>query len=217
MAGALVQPLGGFSLVGVAGLGLILTMGWRLTWQARANRQSSLDLIAPVLPGIAIFMLLCVLSLPGTANWALMLMWLAFFTSEAVWWWTAYAACNHSTAGRTAFETVAARRTEIVEVESRQKNLPDEVFQQVTRCRHEEQERVTVLLRTPFAVGQRVAVAHVAFCPPLDGIPDFSAEVTDGPDATVAFTNIQSFGLRLEVRLEEPADEACSIVVEVAG
>ncbi|MFN0019127.1 MAG: hypothetical protein ACKVP0_12760 [Pirellulaceae bacterium] len=215
IAGALVQPLSGLSLMGVAGLGLMLKTGWRLAWRARGNRQSSLDLIAPVLPGIGMFVLLSVLSLPATPNWALMLTWLAFFTSEAVWWWTSYAAHNRPIAGRS--QVVTARRTELVEVDSLRGTLLGEIFQQITRCRDGEVERVMVLLRTPFAVGQRVAVTHVAFCPPLDDIPDLAAEVTDGPDATVTLTNIQSFGLRLEVRLEEPADEACAIVVEVAG
>ena len=34
---------------------------------------------------------------------------------------------------------------------------------------------------------------------------------------TVTITNPQTFGARLEVRLDEPVDEACTVVVEVEG
>lgn len=217
-AGALVQPLEGLSLVGVVGFGLALTSGWRLGWQACGKRQSSWELIAPAIPGGAFFLLLCVLSLPGTASWALMLTWLSFFTCEAAWWWAAYSV-NRRPAPPPL--TVQTRVSELATDEhaelSRESSPSGDVVQQITRIRDGEQERIAVLLRTAFAVGQRVAVAHVAFCPPLSGNPDFAAETTDGPDATVVLTNIQSFGLRLEVRLEEPAEMVCYVVVEVAG
>ena len=217
IAGALVDPLGGFSLVGVVGFGLALTAGWRLGWQACGRRQSSWDLIAPAIPGFALFMLLCVLSHPGTASWALMLTWLAFFTCEAAWWWAAYSANRQPAVRRMASQTGIAEPAEEVEVGRGQFAMSSDVFQQITRSREGDQERVAVMIRTSFAVGQRVAVAHVAFCPPLEGIPNIASEVTNGPDATITLTNIQCYGLRLEVRLEEPAEEACTIVVEVAG
>ena len=217
MAGALVQPLGGFSLAGVAGVGLLLTVGWRLGWQARGRQESSLALVAPALPGAALFMLLCVLSLPGTASWALMLTWLAFLTGEAAWWWKAYSSHRQPVAHRSMSPSIVAEPIEENHLKSGEESLPKDVFQQLTRYREGEQERVAVLLRIPFAAGQRVAVAHVAFCPPLCGVPELAAEVTEGHSASVAITNPQSFGARLEVRLEEPAREACAVVVEVEG
>jgi hypothetical protein len=218
MAGALVQPLGGLSLIGVVGFGLALTAGWRRGWQVCGRRQSSLDLIAPAIPGFALFLLLCVLSLPGTASWALMLTWLAFFTCEAAWWWAAYSANRQPAVRRMASQTGVAEPAVEIEIESGQVALPNDVFQQITRCRDaEELERISIQLRIAFAVGQRVAVAHVAFCPPLGGLPDLAAEVMNGPDAMVTITNTQTFGVRLEVRLEEPADEACHVVVEIEG
>ena len=41
IAGALVQPLGGFSLVGIVGLGLLLAVGWRLggAWGGTCNQS----------------------------------------------------------------------------------------------------------------------------------------------------------------------------------
>lgn len=217
MAGALVQPLGGLPLVGVAALSMALAAGWRLGWQARCRRQSPWDLMVPVLPGFALFMLLCVLSLPGTKSWGLMLTWLAFFTSEAAWWWAAYSANKEPTGRPIPSQTLVAEPAAELRVGSGPEILPSDVFQQITRYRDGEQERIAVLLRPAFAIGQRVAVAHISFCPPLGGIPDLAAEATEGPDATVTITNVQTFGLRLEIRLEEPADERCDVMVELAG
>lgn len=216
MAGALVQPLEGFSLLAVAGLAILLGLGWRLGWQARGRQESTLALVAPVLPGVALLMLLCALSLPGTASWALMLTWLAFLTGEAAWWWTAYSALKHPVAQSSVPPRTVAEPAEN-EVETGDGSLPKDVFQQIIRIREREQERVAVMLRISFAPGQRTAVAHVAFCPPLGGVPELLAEVTEGPSATVAITNPQSYGARLEVRLEEVAGEACVVGVEVEG
>jgi hypothetical protein len=217
MAGALVQPLEGFSLVGIVGLGLLLVASWRLGWQARGRPIGSWALAAPVLPGIALFLLLCVLSLPGTTNWALMLTWLAFFSAEAGWWWSAYSSQRTLAAPRSVPPAVAPERTAQPLIANDQGSLPENVFQQITRTREADQERVAVMLRIPFAAGQRMEVAHVAFCPPLCGIPELAAEATDGPSATVTITNPQSFGARLEVRLDEAAEEACTVVAEAEG
>jgi hypothetical protein len=217
MAGALVQPLGGLELVAVASLGLLLTTGWRLGWQARGSSKSSLARAAPALPGIALFLLLCVLTLPGTAPWALMLTWLSFLAGETVWWWTAYATLRPPATRGTVPPGSIFQPAAVDHDASNESPLPSDLFQQITRYQEGEQERVAVMLRISFSAGQRVAVAHVAFCPPLFGITQLAAETTDGPSATVAITHSQSFGVRLEVRLEEPADEVCAVVVEVEG
>lgn len=215
--GALVLPLGGLSLVGVAGTGLILVGIWRLGWQARGNGETYLAPAAPVLPGAALFLLLCALSLPGTANWALMLTWLAFFTCEAAWWWAAYSANKQRVTGHAAPPSVPRNTPAAAESEPCDEPVGENVFQQITRSREGELERISAQLRLAFSVGQRVAVTHLAFCPPLAEVPELEAEVTDGPDASVALTNVQTFGLRLEVKLPEPMDEPCSVTVDVAG
>lgn len=217
VTGALAQPLGGFSLVGVAGLGLVLVGAWRLGWQARGSRHSYLAQAVPVLPGVSLFLLICVLSLPGTVNWALMLSWLAFFTCEAAWWWAAYSANKQLPARSRVSLSVPVDSTAEAEAENCDALVNGDVFQQITRSRDGELEHISALLRLTFSAGQRVAVSHLAFCPPLAEAPELEAEVTDGPDAAVTLTNIQTFGLRLELRLQEPVDETCEVMVEVAG
>ncbi len=70
--------------------------------------------------------------------------------------------------------------------------------------------------RVAFAAGQRHAAAHIAICPPLGAVPTCYAEVGDGPEASVKVTGAMPFGVRLEVKLETPADEPADIVVEYA-
>ena len=216
VAGGLVQPLGGFSMVAVTALGLLLATGWRKGWLARGKQESTLSLLALAIPGFAAFLMLCVLSLPGTANWALMLSWLGFFTAEAVWWWLAYLELRPPVA-RSPVQPSNVTQVVPGETELAEAPLSHEVFQQITRTREGDAERIAVSLRVSFAAGQRVAVEHVAFCPPLRGIPKLAAEALDGPSATVSLTSIQPFGIRLEIRLDEPADEGCEVLVEVSG
>lgn len=217
VTGALVQPLGGLSLVGVAGLGLTLVGAWRLGWQATGSRETFLAPAAPVLPGVALFLLLCALSLPGTANWAMMLSWLAFFSCEAAWWWATYSANQQQFARRALSPLIPTETTAAAETQDCDESVDSNVFQQITRSYQGEWERIAARMRLAFSVGQRVAVTHIAFCPPLASAPELEAEVTDGPDAAVSLTNVQTFGLRMEVRLSEPMDEPCSVTIDIAG
>ena len=245
LAGALVQPLGGISLLAVASCGVLLAFGWRAGWVIKGRAEAvplrqlmrrefwrtpvptrgrnSLTALPLAIPGMAVFMLLCVLSLPGTPGWALMLTWLGFLVCETGWWWLAYLGTKtphvaRPTEARSAAAILAPpAMTALDEEEIEEVPLPDSVFQQVTRSRDGDLERIAAHLRVEFAAGQRLAVAHVAFCPPLATIPDVAVEVTDGPDAAVNLTLIQPFGLRLEVRLEEPLDEPCEVTMEIIG
>ena len=69
-------------------------------------------------------------------------------------------------------------------------------------------------VRVDFAAGQRHAASHVAICPPLERNPTCYAESVDGPDASVKITQAMSYGVRLEVKLAEAAEEPASVIVE---
>lgn len=199
IAGGMETPLSGslFLLVAVASVGL--------AWGLRLLGQSSSALGHPALLAIAAsltqLLLLSTLSLVGTPIWGLMLGWLLFLASEAGWWWSLY--------NRTLVQTSpppSAPTTAPAEPTS----LPN-VIQQLTRARADHGESIIGILRADFAAGQRLAVLHVAFCPPLEAVPEVSLEVQEGPDAVLKATLIQSFGLRMEVRLEDTPDESCSV------
>jgi hypothetical protein len=72
-------------------------------------------------------------------------------------------------------------------------------------------------LRAEFAAGQRNATLHVGFCPPLAALPRIELETGEGPDAEVKVAQAFTHGARLEVRLSEPAEDACSVLVELTA
>lgn len=92
------------------------------------------------------------------------------------------------------------------------------VLQEFVRTRTSDGvETVRGTLSADFAVGQRHATLHVGFCPPLEGLPELEVELVDGPDAAIKVTQALAHGAQLELRLAEPADEPCRVVVEFSA
>ena len=77
-------------------------------------------------------------------------------------------------------------------------------------------ETIEGLLRVRVARGQRHATAHVAICPPLERVGECYAEPCDGPPASVKVAQVLCYGVRFEIKLDEPPDEPASVVVEFA-
>jgi hypothetical protein len=105
-------------------------------------------------------------------------------------------------------------------------------LQEVVRMREGDGvEMVRARLRAEFAAGQRQAVLHVGFCPPLDGAPIVEAAVASSEPAVAPGADasgwvgeaevrvVQAFchGARLEVRLAEPAKGECAVMVAVSA
>jgi hypothetical protein len=91
-------------------------------------------------------------------------------------------------------------------------------LQRVLRVREEGgAEAVHARLVAEFATGQRQATLHVAFCPPLERVPVIEMEVVDGPEAELKAGAAYCHGARVEVRLGEPAEEECAVVVEMVA
>lgn len=57
-----------------------------------------------------------------------------------------------------------------------------------------------------FAAGQKQAVVHLSFCPPLPGIPDIECEPLDGPDVRWKLAVVQPYGVRIDVQRSGPCD-----------
>jgi hypothetical protein len=93
-----------------------------------------------------------------------------------------------------------------------------EPLQQLTRVRSAEGvESIHGTLHAEFAAGQRHVTLHAGFCPPLEGLPAIEVEVVDGPDATAKVVQAFAHGARFELRLAEPAEEACRVAIEFAA
>ena len=96
--------------------------------------------------------------------------------------------------------------------------LNADVLQQLFRVRDEQGvEAVYGSVAADFAPGQRHAVLHVGFCPPLQRTPTIEAEPCAGPDARVKVLQSFAHGVRLEVRLNEPARQPCRVTVDLAA
>lgn len=62
----------------------------------------------------------------------------------------------------------------------------------------------------------RTAHAHVGFCPPFAETPVVTVTTDyDGVEATITAAEVLPWGVRIECRLEEPAEEPFEIPVDV--
>jgi hypothetical protein len=74
-------------------------------------------------------------------------------------------------------------------------------------------EIVEGTVRISFRVGERTAVAHVSFVPPLAERPRAECQVLSDFDGRVRIGLSQAYGLRIEARRSEPASAATDVVV----
>jgi hypothetical protein len=78
-------------------------------------------------------------------------------------------------------------------------------------------EQVQGWVALDFVPGQRQQVAHVAFCPPFERVPNVQAALHDEPAASAARISVTQAlpqGARIEVRLVGPAPAARRQIVE---
>lgn len=94
----------------------------------------------------------------------------------------------------------------------------DSCLQQVYRVREEDgTESVYATLVAEFAADQRNSSVHVGFCPPLEYLPEIEAEPCSGPPCQVKVVQAFAHGVRLDLRLESPAEEPFQLTVDLAA
>jgi hypothetical protein len=131
------------------------------------------------------------LSLPGTSPAGLAALWGIVAVGEGGWW------------------LLHLRRLPAA------RDIADApwIVQQARRDRHGDgRERVVGWMRVDMPAGQRVAQAHVAFCPPLEEAPAIELRQTSGPAARLKLGQALAYGARFELKLPEPGP--ASIVLE---
>lgn len=74
-------------------------------------------------------------------------------------------------------------------------------------------EQVEGWVRVDFAPGLRETVVHVAFCPPLSGIPQIETEDLEGSGVEIRVAAAFAFGARLSVRRSGDLSEAATVRV----
>ena len=220
--GALGQPL---SPAVLGGLGVLLVVAalvfrraWADPWASRGIRYAVWSA-----PSVVLLCWLLGVTLEGTDAFGAML-FVGLLVAEEGWSW-----------GRLGTASEHPRRPEPIErpVADRQvaapsplerfageaaaiaADEPDEsVSQHVVRRREDDGEVIEGWTRIELAATERHATAHVAICPPLSRVPQCYAEQMDGPPARLKVAQVLAYGVRFEIKLEEPAEEPTSVVIE---
>jgi hypothetical protein len=75
-------------------------------------------------------------------------------------------------------------------------------------------ERIEGGVAVHFAAGERQAVAHLAFCPPLEAVPEVHCEAADGEAVRLRVSGVQPWGARIEVKRSGGCGKAATVQVE---
>lgn len=119
--------------------------------------------------------------------------------------------------GGPNFSVEPARRgaSTTVAVNSSDRSFDQEASQQYSRWTDEAGcERIAGRIAERIEPGQRHVALHVAFCPPLERLPEFECEQVAGPEAELSVGLVETFGVRIDARLRQMAEKEERIAVE---
>jgi hypothetical protein len=123
-----------------------------------------------------------------------------------------------STSDSTSHRISDSPTSEIIVTDSLTQEEDEQLLQQLFRVRNQAgQETIYGTLRADFKKGQRNVSLHVGFCPPLPHPPQVEAEPVDGPAATLKVVHALAHGTRLDLRLDQPANRECHVLVDLAA
>jgi hypothetical protein len=204
LAGALGTPLGPFQLLVAAGLLAGLTRFAR--GPAPTGRPGAAGL--PV--SLAMLAIAASFSLSGGNSFALLVFW-AVIAGEECWAWRGLAPARR--APKAKLPTVPPPAGDTLEDTGPSEPATDVLQQLTLRATAEGAQELSGWLRIKLAAGQRTGSLHVAFCPSFDCSPQVQAEAVSGPDCRVKASQVLPYGARLDVKLDEPAEEGESVLV----
>jgi len=227
VSGGIVEPLPpgmaiALSFTLAAGAALVRAAGM-FSWLTDLNRiDRQVAWILFVCPGLASFVTAMAAAVPAASQATDAVLFvplsLAEVLSLAVGAWT----IRHSdwVARRLCFRASSTGlrkhrlRTRLVDHSGSEEMLPRGVSQRLVRRRLADGlDCCEGMVRIAFAPGQRTEVLHVAFCPPLEGTPRWTATVVDGPALTIKQVQVFPHGARAEVRLGQLASEPVQSVL----
>lgn len=249
LAGAPLEPLAPVGMVAAAGIGWLLGMLGRAAWWGAAPRPlTRRHLVVLFIPTAALLLLGAALWLPATAAAGLAAFGSVVVAGEALAWtagsrllWlrepvpVTFGGVGEPSRASRSSGAADERAASLPGADQGGESLPgssggdelseEELFpegllQQLTRSRLDERtEMLHGLLRAEFEPGQRQQVLHLAFTPPLATRPRVEAHQADGPAAQIKATDVQTYGVRLEVRLAAVAraPESVWLEVEIVG
>ena len=96
--------------------------------------------------------------------------------------------------------------------------LPTGVTQRLVRLRLPDgHDAYQGTVRVEFTAGQRTEVLHVAFCPPFEATPRWTAKVVGGPALAIKQVQVFPYGARLELRLQRLAAAAVDSLISFSA
>jgi hypothetical protein len=205
-SGGFLQPLSPARL-------LLLGTAWVATCAATAAmarrmpralevQRASLT-VSGVLLGAAVWV-------PDTSPTAYLVFW-TLIGAGAAWSWSRSGLVNGNPAAGLAAECEAL----LDEPEAEDGLLPAEVSQRLVRARDERGAEVIYgTLRCDFAAGERLQSLHVAFCPPLAMIAEFTTDQLAGPSVQIKTSILETFGAGLELKLASPSREPVAVQIQ---
>ena len=219
-SGALTQPLPPQALVAWGALLALAALTFRKAYSAATsagNRLATYALWAA--PSGVLALWAASLSLSGSATSGLLGLWGLLLVEEGWSWgrlWHEQAAPARQPVGGLRPQVVKAATPSGMAVIGEAEDEPDaSVTQQIVRRRQSDRsEGLEGWVRADLAASQRHATAHIAICPPLDGLPECFAEQLDGPPAAIKVAQVLPYGVRFEIKLDKPAQQATSVLVE---
>jgi hypothetical protein len=226
LAGAISVPLEPLLLLSAGGLSAMAAVGIRLVHRRLAARRPDRRADWPIrlLTSGAVVALGTGLSLGGTDAWGLTLFW-TMLIGEELWAWRPATWRNPppqrdspaamDLRGIGGLQRPAANRPPQALTEG----MPGEdVSQKFTRSQAADgSELLSGWLRAGFAVGQRTATVHLAFCPQLAGTPELTVEQLDGPEILRINKAVFPFGARLDLKLVAPAEEPVGVLLQFSA
>lgn len=174
---------------------------------------------------MATAMLMLAVSSSQSSILGLVLAWCGIVAVESSWWTRAIHRCRDGqrtgNEGRTTrgFVEPSPRPSSAISPAHRAADaIPEGVTQQLTRIAEPEgKETLEGWLKLRFDPGVRSQAAHVAFCPPLLGTPEFHVEQMDGPETSIEINQLETYGVRLELRLESAPTEPSEVLIQFAA
>lgn len=218
------QPLSVLAMIMVAttlaGVTSLLRIGWFGSGAIRRPRKARSAVIWAI-PSVVVLMFAASLSIAGTGSVRLFLFWAFLLGADGAWWWFFWrqlrpSAQREATGANTPVATAPAPSVVVEEsaVEGDDDPLSDDVSQQITRSwAEDDRDTMTGVLRARFQPGERSQSLHVPLCPPMLRRPKVTVVQLSGSRARIKAADVQTFGIRFDLRLATPDDEMQDVLI----
>lgn len=225
-AGALCEPLTPAGMLAAGATLAVLAALVRLAWRASnlidnqlAKRRPVVGVLGDGILSVLLAISAASISLPGSTTGGLLLLWGSVLVGECIGWtlgrigWPARR--NNGSPPSARLHTSASVAAGNGLCNETAVAASQQVVQHMVRTRSADgRETVGGWLRLDFAAGQRTAVAHLAFCPPLEGSPTLTVRQRSGPDCRVKNAHVLPYGARVELRLVREPEQGQQVMLE---